>query len=140
MFDERSEQLHRVTTLLDFTLTVLVYLAAPALRNAFLDDEPLNLASHLAFLPLILSLSFFFLTFFGAYRSPRMTSRVQFAWAVTRAVGAGLAALLTVLFLLKIQYVSRGVIVIFAALDLLVLSGVRLGVVWYFRRSLRRGE
>jgi exopolysaccharide biosynthesis polyprenyl glycosylphosphotransferase len=55
-------------------------------------------------------------------------------------VAVGLASLLTILFLFKVQYVSRGVVVTFAGTDLLTLVGIRLGVVWYFHRSLRRGE
>jgi len=140
MFEERTEQLYRILTLVDVALTTFVFLAAPWLRNALLDNDPVDLLSHLAVLPFILALWIFFLTFFGAYRSPRMASRLQYAWAVTRGVTVGLAALLTILFLFKVQYVSRGVVVAFAATDLLALVGVRLGVVWYFRRSLRRGE
>jgi exopolysaccharide biosynthesis polyprenyl glycosylphosphotransferase len=55
-------------------------------------------------------------------------------------VAVGVACLLTVLFLFKVQYVSRTVVVTFAATDLLALVGIRLGVVWYFQRSLGRGE
>jgi exopolysaccharide biosynthesis polyprenyl glycosylphosphotransferase len=140
MFEERSERLHRVLSLLDVTVTIFVFLAASWVRNAVVDDDPADLLSHVALLPFILALWMFFLTFFGAYRSPRTTSRLQYAWAVTRGVAIGLAALLTILFLFKIQYVSRAVVVTFAAADLLALVGIRLGVVWYFRRSLRRGE
>ncbi len=140
MFEERSEQLHRVTTLLDMAVTVLVFLAASWFRNVLLDDDPADLLSHVALLPFVLALWMFFLTFFGAYRSPRMTSALQYAWAVTRGVVVGLASLLTILFLFKVQYVSRVVVVTFAAGDLLALMAIRFGVVWYFHRSLRRGE
>jgi len=140
MFEERSERLYRVLSLLDVTVTILVFLAASWGRNVVEDNDPADLLSHVALLPFILALWMFFLTFFGAYRSPRTTSLRQYAWAVTRGVAVGVAALLTILFLFKIQYVSRGVVVIFAAADLLALVGIRLGVVWYFRRSLRRGE
>ncbi len=140
MFEERSEQLRRVTMLLDIALTVFVFLAVSWLRIAVLDDDPADLLSHVALLPFVLALWMFFLTFFSAYQSPRMTSLLQYGWAVTRGVSLGLASLLTILFLFKVQYVSRTVMVTFAATDLLALVGVRLGVVWYFRRSLRRGE
>jgi exopolysaccharide biosynthesis polyprenyl glycosylphosphotransferase len=140
MFDERSEQLHRVLTLLDVAVTIVVFLAASWVRNALLANDPVDVLSHLALLPFILALWMFFLTLFGAYRSPRMASRLQYAWVVTRGVAVGLAALLTILFLFKVQYVSRGVVVTFAVADLLALVGIRLGVVWYFHRSLRRGE
>src|SRR5712691_8291751 len=140
MFEERSEQLHRVTTLLDVAVTILVFLAASWFQSVLFDDDPADLLSHVALLPFVLALWMFFLTFFGAYRSPRMTSALQYAWAVTRGVAVGLASLLTILFLFKVQYVSRVVVVTFAAADLLALVAIRLGVVWYFRRSLRRGE
>jgi len=140
MFEERSEQLHRVMTLLDVALTIFVFLGASWFRSVLLDDDPADLLSHVALLPFVLALWMFFLTLFGAYRSPRMTSLLQYAWAVTRGVAVGLASLLTILFLFKVQYVSRVVVVTFAAADLLALVGIRLGVVWYFRRSLRRGE
>src|SRR5206468_4720439 len=110
------------------------------LRNEMLDSEPSDLLSHVAFLPFILALWTFFLALFGAYRSPRNTSRLQYTWAVGRAVVVGVVSLLTVLFLLKIQYVSRAVMVTFAALDFLALAGLRLAVVWYFQRSLSQGE
>ena len=42
MFEERSEQLHRVTTLLDVAVTILVFLAAPWVRNALLDNDPVD--------------------------------------------------------------------------------------------------
>jgi exopolysaccharide biosynthesis polyprenyl glycosylphosphotransferase len=121
-------------------LTVLVFLAASWFRNVLLDNDPADLLSHVALLPFVLALWMFSLSFFGAYQSPRMTSPLQYAWAVTRGVAVGLAALLTILFLFKVQYVSRAVVVTFAAADLLGLVGIRLGVVWYFHRSLRRGE
>jgi exopolysaccharide biosynthesis polyprenyl glycosylphosphotransferase len=140
MFEERSEQLDRVTTLLDITLTALAFLIAAWLRDALVGDEPIHLLSHLAFLPLILSLWVFFLAFFGAYGSPRTASALTYTWAVARGVATGLACLLTILFLLRIQYVSRAVVMIFAPLDLVALVSVRLGIVWYFRRSLRQGH
>ena len=140
MFEERSDQLYRALTLLDVAVTIFVFLAASWVRNSLLDNDPVDLLSHLALLPFVLALWMFFLTFFGAYRSPRMTSRLQYAWAVTRGVAVGLASLLTILFLLKIHYVSRAVVMTFAAADLLALVGIRLGVVWYFHRSLQRGE
>lgn len=140
MLEERSDLLRRVTTLLDLGITIIVFLSAPWLRSLLLDDDPPDLLSHIAILPFILALCMFFLAFFGAYRSPRSTTRLGYSWAVAEAVLASLASLLTILFVMKVQYVSRAVIVIFATLDFLALAGLRLGVVWYFQRSLRKGE
>jgi uncharacterized protein (DUF983 family) len=53
MFEERTEQLHRILTLLDVVVTSLMFLAASWVRNALLDDDPVDLLSHLALLPFI---------------------------------------------------------------------------------------
>jgi exopolysaccharide biosynthesis polyprenyl glycosylphosphotransferase len=140
MFEERSEELHRVTTLVDVFATIVMFLAASWLRNLLLDDEPSDPLSHIALLPFILALWMLFLSLFGAYRSPRNTSRLAYTWAIAQTVVVGLASLFTVLFVMKIQYVSRAVMVIFAALDFLALVAIRLGVVWYFQRAVSQGE
>src|SRR5438445_12075152 len=102
MFDERSEQVRRVVTLLDVGVTIFAFRVAPALRIAFLDDDftDFDFWSHASFLPFILSRWIFFLTLFGAYRSPRMTSRPKYTWSVVRGVEVGLGSLLTIFFLL----------------------------------------
>jgi exopolysaccharide biosynthesis polyprenyl glycosylphosphotransferase len=140
MFDERSEALTRAATLLDGVLTVAAFGAAFWLRAFFIPDDPADFWSHAALLPLIAWLWFVFLGISGAYRSPRMTSRLAYAWSVTRAVAGGLAVLLTLLYLFKIHYVSRAIVVAFAGLDVVLLVAVRLGIVWYFRNAIRRGE
>jgi len=52
----------------------------------------------------------------------------------------GLVVLLTLLFLVKIKYVSRAIVLMFAGLDFLGLMLIRLWFVWHFRRSLRNGD
>ncbi len=140
MFEEKSEQLNRVVTILDIVLTVVSFLTAYWIHEVFLPSTSANLMSHIALLPLIITLWISFLTLFGAYQSPRVTSLFEYGWAVVRGVAVGGALLLTLLFLLKIQYVSRAIVVTFAVLDSLILIGVRIGMVWYFRRSLQRGK
>jgi exopolysaccharide biosynthesis polyprenyl glycosylphosphotransferase len=140
MFDEKSRELRRIQTLLDVTLTVTSFLLAYQFRDVFVPGDPDDLFSHMAIIPLIVSIWGFLLTYFGAYKSPRAASVFEYTWSVARAVGAGSAILLTFLFLLKIHYVSRMILVAFAVMDFVALAGARLLIVWYFRRSIRRGE
>ncbi len=140
MFLEKSQRIRNVTTVADAFVTILVFLVAFRIRESLRRGDPADLLSHVALLPLVLAIWFFFLSYFGAYRSPRESSRLDYAWSVTRAVGAGLALLLTLLFLLKIQYVSRVIVVLFAALDIVALLAIRMQVVAYFRRSLNNGD
>lgn len=139
MFRQQSQQLRRVTVLLDVSLTVFLFIVAFWLRTVFVDPTAL-LLPHLALLPIIGPLWVFLLMFFNAYLSPRGASASDLCWAVTRAVAMGVTLLLTFVFLLKLHYVSRIIVLSFGALDALALAGVRLGIVWYLQKSLRRGE
>jgi exopolysaccharide biosynthesis polyprenyl glycosylphosphotransferase len=138
--EKHTQQLHRVAMLLDVSLTGVALVAAYYLRWAVLGGSAARLWPHLVLFPVIAPLWIILLTFFGAYKSPRRTSRREYCWAVTRSVGTGLAVLLVLLFLLKIQYVSRVVLITFASLAVLSLTATRLLRVWHFRRSIQRGK
>jgi len=140
MFNDKSQRIRNITTTTDLLLTVLAFLLAYWIRGTISTDNPANFLSHAALLPLVLAIWSFFLVYFGAYRSPREFSRFDYGWAVVRAVSTSLALLLTLLFVFKIQYVSRAIVIMFAFLDSLALFGIRLWVVWHFRRSLRDGS
>jgi exopolysaccharide biosynthesis polyprenyl glycosylphosphotransferase len=142
MFEERSEQVGRVMTLLDMGLTVAVFLFSYWLRDyfeIFVEVEG-GLFSHVALLPLILALLGASLSYFGAYRRLRGSTIFSYAWSVFRAVVASSILVVALLFVLKIEYVNREVLLIFAVLELLTLITLRAGTVWYFRRSLCKGE
>ena len=140
MLSDKSHRIRNVTILADLSVTFLVFLLAFWIRDFFRRGDPADFLSHVAILPLVLAIWSFFLSYFGAYRSPRESSLFDYAWAVGRVVAVGLVVLLTLLFLVKIKYVSRAIVVMFAGLDFLGLFLVRLWVVWHFRRSLRNGD
>lgn len=140
-FEEKSLHFRRLTTLYDISFTVLAYFVAYWLHDELIGSEsPSDFFSHIALLPLIIAVWNPLLGAFGAYGSPRTTSRFDYGWAVFKAVTTGLVALIVLLFMLKIQYVSRIVVIVFAVLDLIALIGIRLWAAWYFRKSLRKGE
>jgi len=140
MFDERTQRLRSITTLLDIALTVAAFLISYYIQGEVRENFSADILSHLALLPLIIALWGFSLSYFGAYRPPRGTSRFDYGWAVLRAVITGTAILLTLLFVLKIQYVSRAVVVTFAILNVFLLVGLRVAIAAYFRHSLKRGD
>ena len=141
MQEQQSQQLRGFTILIDVCLTIGSFLLAHHLRIALGDggSEP-DLLPHLTLLGVIVPIWVFLLSFFGAYRGPRMTSLVDYAWGVTRALGIGFGILLSLVFLLRLQYVSRSVMTLFVLLNLASLIGVRLTMLRQFRRSLRRAE
>jgi len=140
MLSEKSYRVRNITILADLSVTIFVFLLAFWIRDMYGRGDPGEFLSHVALLPLVLAIWSFFLFYFGAYRNPRESSRFDYAWAVGRAVAGGLVALLTLLFLFKIKYVSRAIVVLFTGLDFLGLLLVRLWFVWYFRRSLGNGD
>ena len=139
MFERQSQQIRRQAILADIALTVWMLFGAYLLRELMLGATS-SLLPYIALVPVIAPLWVFLLTFFGAYKSPAEASVLDLTWAVVRAVTTGLALTLALLFVLKIQYVSRVIIFSFATLDLVGLIGVRLVSVWRHRRSLQRGE
>ena len=140
MFDEKSKRIRSITATVDLLFTILVFLLAYWIHYMFRKDDPADFLTHAALLPIISAIWSFSLGYFDAYRSPRECSRFDYGWAVVRAVGTSLALLLALLFIFKIQHVSRVIIVLFGILDSLALIGIRLWIVGYFRRSLRDGN
>jgi exopolysaccharide biosynthesis polyprenyl glycosylphosphotransferase len=138
MFVQQSKQRRREQMLLDACLTVAAFLAAYWLRSVVVGHAPL--LPHLALLPVIGPVWTFLLVFFGAYRSPSEVSVLGLLAAPLRAVGTGLVLLLTLVFLLKANEVSRAIVVSFAMLDSMALVAARLVRVGRFRRGLRQGE
>jgi exopolysaccharide biosynthesis polyprenyl glycosylphosphotransferase len=139
MFGYQTQHRRRVEMLVDACVTVLAFVTAYLLRSAVVGGHA-ALLPHLALLPVIGPMWAFLLVFFRAYRSPADTSVLELALAPMRAVGGGLVLLLTLVFLLKANDVSRTIVVSFGALDCALLVGVRLARVLAFRRALARGE
>src|SRR5690349_23568194 len=121
MFEEKTQRLHRSTTIIDFLLTIASFTFAYWLHYRSTPETAVNLWNHFALLPFIISIWSIFLNRFGAYRSLRMTTMYDYALAVCKAVIAGLVLLFTVLFMLNIQYVSRQVVAIFALVNVTLL-------------------
>jgi len=141
MYEEKSRQINLIVTLTDICLTILMFFISFWFRTIFLQEieTGADIFSHIALLPLLLVFLLIFLSYFGAYKSPREASIIYYGWAVVRGVVVSIGVLLTLLFILKVQYVSRGVIIIFAGLDTLVLIASRIGLKQYFRISLKKG-
>lgn len=139
MGDEKTIQVMQTVFLIDVILTILVFIFSFLLRNIFVIGENADFFSHLALLPLLLLFILMFLSYFGAYQSPRYLSLMHYGWSVFRGLFLSIALILMLLFLLRIQYVSRPVIVFFAILEFVVIFGVRSGLRWYFVGALQKG-
>lgn len=140
MYDERSVELNRVVFVFDILLTCVAFFSSFWVREYFFVDEKIYLLSHVFILPLLLALLIGFLSYFGAYNSPRYTTIPEYTWSIFRALVLSIGVLLTLLFFLHIEYISRLVILIFSGADFFVLLAIRVGVKSYFQRSVKSGK
>lgn len=140
MFDEKTMEMGRLMFLLDVLFTVIAFFTSYWLRSYFYLNETLNLDSHVALLPLLLTFIIGFLSHFGAYEGPCQLKMVDYAWAIFRAIVLGVCTLLVVLFLFKIQYVSRLIVVCFLFIEFIMIVGIRFIIKGYFVKCTRDGK
>jgi len=126
--------------MLDIAATMVAFFSAYALRFLVMGNAPANLLSHMSLLPMILALMLFHLSYFNAYSSPRRMTVMKYAWAVFISVAATITGLLGFIFIMKMKYVSRFVVINFTALVFLLLVLDRFIIIAYFRGTLKRGE
>jgi exopolysaccharide biosynthesis polyprenyl glycosylphosphotransferase len=139
-YDKRSKELDRAVFFLDMILTVFSFLGAFYLKDLLrVNEASQDLYSHLFLIPLILALFILFLSHFKAYRSPRNTRLITYAWSLFRAVALTIGVLLTLLFFLDIQYVDRLGILLFSILSFIALFLIRAGSISYFKHSIKAG-
>ncbi len=137
MYDNRSKELDRIVFTLDICLTILAFFLAIWLGTIFRNDKPINIFEHLFLVPLQLTFIVSFLSYSGAYNSPRDMTTGRYAWAIFRALGLAFGLLLGILFFLKIDYISRLVILAFALFEFICLFLIRLWSLTYFKKTTR---
>lgn len=140
MYDSRSKALDKTVSFLDVFFTVIIFLLSFTARTYFLTAEDADIYSHLFLLPLLLSLLLFFLSYFGAYKHPRRASFATYVWAIFRGLVLTIGVLLTLLFFLNIQYVSRWVIFVFAFGEFIVLIILRFLLTRYFKKIISSAD
>jgi len=140
MFEEKSKQFDRTLLIFDIVSTIAAYMTAYMLRFKALGGWSPTLLIHFSLLPMILALMLFHLSHFNAYCSPRRMTLAQSTWSVFISVAATVTALVGIIFIMKIQYVSRAVVITFMGLAVVLLVLNRFVIVSYFRGTLKRGE
>lgn len=140
MYDETTSELDSNVFLLDVLCTIVSFMASFWLRDFLPIDETLDLYSHVFLIPLLLALILSLLSYFGAYKGPHRTSLAGYSWAIIKTIGVAVGILLSLLFVLKIEYISRFVILIFAIVELVVLVIVRAGAMKYFKNQVSSGR
>ncbi len=144
MFEEKSNQLDRLMTLLDSAVTIIFFIVAFYGSRGFLsevvDYETIDFFSHMSVLPLFLALVLYFLSYFGAYRQPRGASLLFYIIAIVNSMITALALILLMVFIFDITYVNRFIVIVFGVCNTLGLILIRIAILQYFRFSLKKGK
>jgi exopolysaccharide biosynthesis polyprenyl glycosylphosphotransferase len=140
MYDKNTNELGSHVFLLDILGTIVSFLAAFWIRAFFSFDENLDLYSHVFLIPLLLALVLSLLSYFGAYQGPQKTTLVSYGWAIFKTIVLTVSVLLSLLFFLKIEYVSRFVVLIFPVFELVVLFLIRAVALQYFKSQVKSGK
>jgi len=134
-FDSKSDYLKTLMFILDLVLVALVYVAAVKIYPYVRPDEGIDELIHLGLLPIILIIFGLSRQMIG--RRPdirRLTFKLQ-AICLVREVLLTLGALVLIVFLLKLETVSRVVVIIFAIASLITLLSVRRLIIWWYMSS-----
>ena len=126
--------------LIDAICSALAFLGAFAVREFLPHTEVLDIYSHIFLIPLLLAITISLLSYFGAYKGPNRMMFGSYAWAIIKTVFITVSALLALLYFLRIEYISHVVLLIFAALEISVLSLVRAWAIYSFKEQVREGK
>lgn len=140
-YDEKSQEVGRLLFLLDLLLTLLALLWTYSVQELFQQKLKAELFTFAALIPLIWVPLGYSLSRFGAYQGLRVSSIWEHAWSIARALLISTVLLLSLLYLLKVEFVGRWFVITFVIMTFVLLVSVRAGLIWwYFRRSIQKGE
>lgn len=139
MFDEKSQKTQRLLGIWDIFFSLVSFAVAIWIQVLIRPFERINIFSHIAILPLLLTIFLLSLSYFNAYRSPRSSSIFLYVIPIIKAMTTTLGLLFIILFFLNIQYVNRFVILTFAGIALVGMISSRMVVLSYFRQAIKKG-
>lgn len=135
--------LNKVNMMLDILLTVLAYVLASWIRLDFLDGESGNMAAiglRTVFMAFVYALvQFLLLSILGFYN---MTRTRRLRWRIrTILIGVTISILIasTFLFAFRLEDFSRGVLIAFYAISLVLLIGKYVFTLLVFSRFRKKG-
>ncbi len=141
MLKEQNRLIRKIQISLDIGITLVSFLAAVFFRNyivAYLS--PIGpLTPYLCLLYIILPLWVILLYYYGAYQSIRVKTLLQTLEPVLKTVFIGGVFLMTILFVFKLQSISRALILIFLAFNVLLLVVERFSVFLFLRYIRKHG-
>jgi exopolysaccharide biosynthesis polyprenyl glycosylphosphotransferase len=125
MYEQKSIEVARAMLLFDVLMTAMAYALSVHLTSQLWTHLPIDTFAYFSIVPLIMLFIVGFLSHFGGYKSPCRVSMFQYVWSALRAIALTIGALLFILVMLKIDYISRTVVLSFAAIELVCIITIR---------------
>ncbi len=147
MLKERAKLVAYWVGATDLALTAVAFLTAwsirshigPRLLPGIFPTELYPLSRYLGLLPLVLAIWAFLLVTSETYSSRRTVALSREVWQVARVVAIGTLTLAAAGWLLRLDFVSRPFLVLFASLDLAMLVAAKIVLRSAARHVRRRG-
>ena len=147
MLKERAKFVAYWVWTMDLVLTALAFIlawwlrshVAPLIAPQLFPTELYPLSRYLGLLPLVLAIWTFLLVTREAYTSRRTVALASEVWQVVQVVGIGTLTLAAAGWLLRLDFVSRPFLMLFASLDLVLLLLEKLVLRLGARRVRQRG-
>lgn len=147
MLKERAKLVAYWVGATDLVLTAVAFFMAWAIRShlgpklfpGLFPTELYPLSRYLGLLPLVLAIWAFLLVTSEAYSSRRTVALSREVWQVVRVVGIGTLTLAASGWLLRLDFVSRPFLILFASIDLVLLVGEKIVLRLIARHVRKRG-
>ena len=137
MLKENVSVFRRLSLLADLCVVTVCFFAGYALRDRIKDIYPLHY--YLWLLPLFLLIWGGLLSYFGMYRTFRTKTIPDILLDIVQTAFLGFGLTSSVIYILKIEYISRTLIIISFLFIWVILSAEKLALVVFFRFIRRHG-
>ncbi len=127
--------------ILDFFLVLMVYLFTYHFEMLFIKPVKTDLQQYLFMAPFFLLPYTYIMNQYGAYSRLSVPSIYDYMWSVIKAISISLLLLLSFIFVLQVEFISRSQIIIFCVALFVGVVVTRLILVWwYFKRNVESKE
>ena len=132
MFHEKSDYFTRLLFVLDFLVSTLSFLIVLQLHDTLMPGHESDHGAHLRYLPLILGLFMVLRLWANQKPSLNLVSPSQQIWMLLREQTLLLITLMSLVFVLKLTFVSRFVTVGYFLVNSAVLISARAFIIWWY--------
>ncbi|MEM9172439.1 MAG: sugar transferase [Pseudomonadota bacterium] len=131
VFNRRASYVKRLTFVLDVTAVGLCYLLAMQLHEWFVPNNSLNVRGNMQLLPVVVGIFAACRVIFARRVDIRRQTVGSQSMSIVWEIAITVLIALMLIFLFKLESISRFVIVIFSVTSVVALNGLRRAIIWW---------